>query len=92
MSLAANTFCVSFSSNVFSTATAVIAEEFGASLEVMILGVKISLFATYMYKRLGVAWATSLLRFLCIAMMPFPILFYLHGKKMRAKRKFAFAL
>jgi DHA1 family multidrug resistance protein-like MFS transporter len=41
MSLAAITFCVSFSSSVFSTATTVTAEEFGISLEVMILGVSL---------------------------------------------------
>jgi hypothetical protein len=41
MALAAITFCVSFSSSVFSTATAVTAEEFGVSLEVMILGVSL---------------------------------------------------
>jgi DHA1 family multidrug resistance protein-like MFS transporter len=50
------------------------------------------LFATYMYERLGVAWSTSLLGFLCIAMIPFPILFYMHGEKLRAKGKFAFTL
>lgn len=48
------------------------------------------LFATYMYEDLGVAWATSLLAFLCIAMLPFPILFYKYGKTLRAKGKFAF--
>jgi hypothetical protein len=41
MSLAAITFCVSFSSSVFSTATSVTAEEFGISQEVMILGVSL---------------------------------------------------
>src|SRR5882672_267486 len=41
MSLAAVTFCVSFSSSIFSTATTVTAEEFGISLEVMILGVSL---------------------------------------------------
>jgi MFS transporter, DHA1 family, multidrug resistance protein len=50
------------------------------------------LFATYMYERLGVAWSTSLLGFLCIAMILFPILFYMHGEKLRVKGKFAFAL
>jgi len=50
------------------------------------------LFAEYMYKRLGVDWATSLLGFLCVAMVPFPVLFWLHGEKLRVKGKFAFAL
>lgn len=35
------TFCVSFSSSVFSTATEATAYEFGVSLEVMILGVSL---------------------------------------------------
>lgn len=47
------------------------------------------LFATYMYKDLGVDWATSLLGFLCVAMVPFPFLFWKYGEKIRAKGKFA---
>ncbi|KAG4429786.1 hypothetical protein IFR05_014736 [Cadophora sp. M221] len=50
------------------------------------------LFATYMYRDLGVDWATSLLGFLCVAMMPFPVLFWMYGEKLRMKGKFAFAL
>jgi len=50
------------------------------------------LFGTQMYERLGVAWATSLLVFLCIVMIPFPILFYLYGEKLRMKEKFSFAI
>lgn len=50
------------------------------------------LFAEYMYARLGVEWATSLLGFLCLAMLPFPVLFWMHGEKLRVKGKFAFAL
>jgi MFS transporter, DHA1 family, multidrug resistance protein len=49
------------------------------------------LFATYMYQDLGVEWATSLLGFLCIAMVPFPAVFWFYGEKLRAKGKFAFA-
>jgi hypothetical protein len=50
------------------------------------------LFATYMYRDLGVDWATSLLGFLCVAMIPFPVLFYVFGEKMRKKGKFAIVL
>ena len=46
------------------------------------------LFATPMYNRLGVQWATSLLAFLCIALSPFPVLFYLYGKKIRSWSKY----
>ncbi|KAF2159018.1 hypothetical protein M409DRAFT_30553 [Zasmidium cellare ATCC 36951] len=48
------------------------------------------LFATQMYTNLGVPWATSLLGFLAIALTPFPILFYLYGKKIRSWSKFAY--
>ena len=48
------------------------------------------LIATPMYSRLGVQWATSLLGFLCIALAPFPVVFYLYGKKIRAWSKYAF--
>ncbi|KAK8017292.1 citrinin biosynthesis cluster MFS transporter mrr1 [Apiospora rasikravindrae] len=49
------------------------------------------LFATPMYANLGVAWATSLLGFLCLAFIPAPLVFYFYGKKIRGWSKFAFA-
>lgn len=52
-------------------------------------GAGFPLFAVQMYDRLGVAWASSLLAFLCLAMVPIPILFYIHGKKIRALSKFS---
>jgi MFS transporter, DHA1 family, multidrug resistance protein len=42
-----------------------------------------------MYNRLGVAWATSLLAFLTLAMAPVPVLFYLYGKKIRELSRFS---
>ena len=50
------------------------------------------LFATAMYKKLGNQWATSLLAFLCLALVPFPFLFYKYGKKIRSWSKFAYDL
>lgn len=47
------------------------------------------LFAVQMYHNLGVAWATSLLGFLTVAMIPVPILFFIYGKKIRALSKFS---
>ncbi|KAG4428625.1 hypothetical protein IFR05_015889 [Cadophora sp. M221] len=47
------------------------------------------MFATAMYNRLGVDWATSLLAFLCVAMIPAPILFYIYGEKIRGMSKFS---
>ena len=47
------------------------------------------LFATPMYAQLHVEWATSLLAFLCLALSPFPILFYFYGHRIRARSKYA---
>ncbi|KAB8273757.1 major facilitator superfamily domain-containing protein [Aspergillus minisclerotigenes] len=41
------------------------------------------LFATPMYDRLGISWATSLLGFVSVLMMPVPILFYVYGERLR---------
>ncbi|EED23554.1 MFS multidrug transporter, putative [Talaromyces stipitatus ATCC 10500] len=47
------------------------------------------LFGTYMYNRLGIHWASSLLGFLTLLMLPFPYLFFKYGKELRKKSKFA---
>ena len=47
------------------------------------------LFATAMYRNLGVAWATSLLGFLCIVMIPAPIAFFFYGAKLRKVSRFS---
>lgn len=52
-------------------------------------GAGFPLFANAMFHNLGVAWATSLLAFLCVAFIPAPILFYIYGKRIRAMSKFA---
>ncbi|KEF63114.1 uncharacterized protein A1O9_01090 [Exophiala aquamarina CBS 119918] len=46
------------------------------------------LFAKSMYHKLGVAWATSILAFLCVAFLPVPILFYKYGAQIREKSRF----
>lgn len=58
------------------------------------------------YERLGYQWATALLGFLCLAMMPFPYvydeceevaadncsyIFYRYGKRIRQRSKYASA-
>jgi hypothetical protein len=48
------------------------------------------MFATQMYTSLGVEWATSLLGFIGVALMPFPVVFWIYGKKIRTWSKFAF--
>ncbi|KAJ2901384.1 Efflux pump atB [Zalerion maritima] len=43
------------------------------------------LFGEQMYKRLGYQWATSVLGFLTLVMMPFPYIFFRYGKKIRGR-------
>ncbi|EAW14540.1 MFS transporter [Aspergillus clavatus NRRL 1] len=52
------------------------------------LGGAFPLFAVQMYQKLGVDWASSLLGFITVAMIPIPIVFYIYGKKIRAMSKF----
>ncbi|KIX93942.1 uncharacterized protein Z520_10279 [Fonsecaea multimorphosa CBS 102226] len=53
-----------------------------------IAGAGFPLFAPAMYHNLGVAWATSLLAFLCVVFFPVPVLFYIYGAKIRARSRF----
>ena len=52
-------------------------------------GAGFPLFADPMFHNLGVPWATSLLGFLCVAMVPVPVLFLIYGKKIRQLSKFS---
>ena len=52
-------------------------------------GAGFPMFATAMYNNLGVAWATSVLGFITLAMFPVPILFFIYGKKIRALSKYS---
>ncbi|KAJ4292074.1 hypothetical protein N0V90_009973 [Kalmusia sp. IMI 367209] len=45
------------------------------------------LFTHIMYTNLGVAWASSLLAFICIAFLPVPVLFYIYGARIRQKEQ-----
>ncbi|KAJ5775813.1 major facilitator superfamily domain-containing protein [Penicillium nucicola] len=47
------------------------------------------LFGTQMYDRLGIHWASCLLAFLTLAMLPFPHLFFKYGPQIRKKSRFA---
>jgi hypothetical protein len=47
------------------------------------------LFGIQMYEKLGYQWATALLAFLTLAMLPFPYLFFIYGKRLRSRSKFA---
>ncbi|KAI0412187.1 major facilitator superfamily domain-containing protein [Xylaria grammica] len=45
------------------------------------------LFGPYLYHNLGVAWATSTLGFISIALIPIPIFFYIYGARVRSWSK-----
>ncbi|KAK0346899.1 hypothetical protein LTR91_021349 [Friedmanniomyces endolithicus] len=53
-----------------------------------IAGAVFPLFASQMYRGLGVPWATSILAFICVAFIPAPILFYKYGARIRARSRF----
>lgn len=47
------------------------------------------LFGVQMYRKLNFHWATTLLAFLCLVMAPFPYLFFVYGKRLRARSRFS---
>ncbi|KAI9930459.1 Citrinin biosynthesis cluster MFS transporter mrr1 [Aspergillus wentii] len=53
------------------------------------LGGSFPLFAVQMYHKLGVDWASSLLGFITVAMIPIPVAFFFYGSKIRAMSKFS---
>ena len=54
-----------------------------------LFGAAFPLFTTQMYDNLGIHWASSVPAFLAVACMPFPLLFYRYGERIRRKCKFA---
>lgn len=54
-----------------------------------IVGAVFPLFTLQMYERLGVQWATSLLGFVALAMMPIPWVLYQWGNVIRARSEYA---
>lgn len=54
-----------------------------------LFGFAFPLFTSYMYKDLGIHWASSIPAFLALACVPFPFLFYKYGPQIRAKCHFA---
>ncbi|KAI4721934.1 MFS general substrate transporter [Aureobasidium sp. EXF-10727] len=54
-----------------------------------LVGAGFPLFANQMYERLGYEWASSLLAFLSIIMIPIPWLWFYHGEKLRLKSPWA---
>ena len=42
-----------------------------------------------MFNGMGIEWAATLLGLLATCMVPIPVLFYIYGKRLRAKSKFS---
>lgn len=53
-----------------------------------VLGAVFPLFTLQMYERLGIGWATSLLAFISVALMPVPWVLFKYGKKIRARSNY----
>ncbi|KAK4154357.1 major facilitator superfamily domain-containing protein [Chaetomidium leptoderma] len=47
------------------------------------------LFGMQMYEALGFQWATGLVAFVTLVLMPFPYIFFRYGKKIRARSRYA---
>ncbi|KAL6705107.1 hypothetical protein ACN47E_007366 [Coniothyrium glycines] len=54
-----------------------------------IFGGVFPLFATFMFNGMGIQWASTLLGCVALVLVPMPVVFYLFGKKIRGKSKFA---
>ncbi|RFU28742.1 hypothetical protein B7463_g7595, partial [Scytalidium lignicola] len=53
-----------------------------------LLGAAFPLFALQMYERLGIDWATSLLGFITVALLPIPWVLFRYGHKIRSRSKY----
>lgn len=54
-----------------------------------IFGGVFPLFATFMFEGMGIQWASTLLGCVAVVLVPMPVVFYVFGKRIRAKSKFA---
>ncbi|OKL63500.1 hypothetical protein UA08_01557 [Talaromyces atroroseus] len=52
-----------------------------------VFGAAFPLFADYMYHKLGVDWATSLVGFIAVIIIPVPAVFWRYGARIRARSK-----
>ncbi|OQO12962.1 hypothetical protein B0A48_02426 [Cryoendolithus antarcticus] len=53
-----------------------------------LFGAGFPMFASYMYHGLGVKWATSVLGFIAVGLMPVPLLFFIYGARIRKMSRF----
>ncbi|KAK2745569.1 hypothetical protein FQN57_003694 [Myotisia sp. PD_48] len=54
-----------------------------------LVGALLPLCGLRMFNNLGLGWGSSLLGFISLSMVPFPIVFYLYGERIRTSKKFA---
>ncbi|KAF1848813.1 MFS general substrate transporter [Cucurbitaria berberidis CBS 394.84] len=54
-----------------------------------IFGGVFPLFATFMFNGMGIEWASTLLGCVAVVLVPMPVVFYVFGKRIRGKSKFA---
>jgi DHA1 family multidrug resistance protein-like MFS transporter len=66
-------------------ASAIAANTFLRSL----CGAIFPLFATYMFKGMGIQWACTLLGFVALLLVPVPVWFLLRGERIRQKSAYA---
>jgi hypothetical protein len=52
------------------------------------LGAVFPLFTLQMYRGMGIGWATSLLGFVAVALMPVPWVFFKYGSAIRKRSKY----
>ncbi|KAJ4856730.1 major facilitator superfamily domain-containing protein [Trichoderma breve] len=71
-----------------SPAVAIIPFTWGNFLARYILSGAFPLFTTQMYRNLGIGWASSLLGFFAVALLPVPWIFFKFGKLIRSKSRY----
>jgi hypothetical protein len=54
-----------------------------------VCGAVFPLFTVQMYKALGIGWATSLLGFVTVALLPIPWILYFKGEGIRRRSEYA---
>jgi len=53
-----------------------------------IAGGAFPLFTTQMYRGMGIEWATSLLGFISVSLVPLPFIFFCYGHRIRARSSY----
>ncbi|EXJ77033.1 hypothetical protein A1O3_10190 [Capronia epimyces CBS 606.96] len=54
-----------------------------------LFGAIFPLFTTYMYRDIGIHWGSAVPGFIALLCLPFPVLFYVYGARIRRKCKYA---